>query len=50
VCDGCGAVADLDEPGLDQLPISLPVGSKDHAGFQVLDYSVSVRGLCARCG
>lgn len=49
VCDGCGAVADLDDPVLDALPIAIPVETKDPAGFQMLDYSVSVRGLCATC-
>ncbi|MDF1798899.1 MAG: transcriptional repressor [Planctomycetota bacterium] len=49
VCDVCGSVADLVEPGLDALPIELPADRSHPSGFQIRDYSVSVRGVCGHC-
>jgi Fur family peroxide stress response transcriptional regulator len=45
VCDRCGAMVDLDHPGLDALPIP----DVSASGFAVRDYSVQFRGLCGRC-
>jgi Fur family peroxide stress response transcriptional regulator len=45
VCDACGAMHDLDHESYDGL--RLP--STRATGFVAHDYSVQVRGLCARC-
>ena len=45
VCDGCGAISDLEEPRFDKLSVP-DTGS---LGFRVRDYSVHLRGLCAAC-
>ena len=44
VCDACGSIADYAARKLDRLP--LPSRA---LGFEVLDYSVQFRGLCAGC-
>jgi Fe2+ or Zn2+ uptake regulation protein len=44
VCDGCGAVCDYDSPKLDRLPLP-----EADTGFEVSDYTVQFRGLCAAC-
>lgn len=45
VCLSCDAVLDLHDPALDRLRLA----SARRAGFEVTDYSVHFRGLCARC-
>lgn len=45
VCDRCGALADLEEPSLNDL--SLP--DLTARGFLMRDYSVHIRGLCKEC-
>lgn len=44
VCEACGAVSDHESEELDRL--RLP---RNTAGFEVKDYTVQFRGLCARC-
>jgi Fe2+ or Zn2+ uptake regulation protein len=44
VCDACGAVADYAARKLDRLPLPSPA-----LGFEVTDYTVQFRGLCAAC-
>jgi Fur family peroxide stress response transcriptional regulator len=44
VCLSCEAMIDLQDPSLDHL--ALPDAS---SGFQIVDYSVQFRGLCAKC-
>lgn len=45
VCDSCGMIRDLEDNALDA--ISLP--DVTARGFQVADFSVNLRGLCATC-
>ena len=45
VCVECDRVIDLEDPSLDELPVTAAA----ETGFQVLDYSVYFRGLCAAC-
>ena len=45
ICDRCGSMRDLDEPDFD----SLPLPENAAIGFQVRDYSVHFRGVCASC-
>lgn len=45
VCDRCGAIADLEAPALDALPLP-PIAP---TGFRMRDFSVHVRGLCPAC-
>jgi Fur family peroxide stress response transcriptional regulator len=44
VCEACGSVADYAARALDRLPLPSPA-----LGFEVTDYSVQFRGLCAAC-
>jgi Fur family transcriptional regulator, peroxide stress response regulator len=45
VCERCGAMRDLEDARLDA--IRIPRAAE--RGFQVRDYSVHIRGVCARC-
>ena len=45
VCLRCGKIVDLEDPRLDALPMPR-VRGRD---FQINDYSVHFRGVCARC-
>ena len=45
VCLVCGRMTDFEDPRLDQLPLP---DSKTN-GFEVADYSIQFRGICARC-
>jgi Fe2+ or Zn2+ uptake regulation protein len=45
VCDGCGAVADLESRQLDALPLP----DLKPTGFRTRDFSVHVRGFCQDC-
>lgn len=45
VCLACGRMTDLEDPRLDQLPFP---DAAAH-GFQLSDYSIQFRGLCASC-
>ena len=45
VCLVCGRMTDFEDPRLDQLPLP---DSKAN-GFEVADYSIQFRGICARC-
>jgi Fur family peroxide stress response transcriptional regulator len=45
VCEGCGALVDLDDAAVPAL--SLP--DTRRSGFRIRDYSVSFTGLCPRC-
>ena len=45
VCEGCGAVLDVELPGL-ELP---PLPKSSAAGFVVRDWSVQFTGRCASC-
>lgn len=45
VCEKCGAMRDLTDPGLD----AIKVPKLAQQGFRVKDFSVHFRGLCARC-
>lgn len=45
VCVECDRVIDLEDPSLDELPVAAAA----ETGFQVIDYSVYFRGLCAAC-
>ena len=45
VCDGCGMIRDLEDNALDAIPLP----DVTARGFQVADFSVNLRGLCATC-
>jgi Fe2+ or Zn2+ uptake regulation protein len=45
VCDGCGAMTDLEAPDLDRLTIP----DLTSRGFAARDFSVHVRGICHAC-
>ena len=44
VCDACGSVGDYEATRLDHLPLP-----SNATGFEVRDYTVQFRGLCAAC-
>ncbi len=44
-CTKCGTVYDLHDPALNSLQVSLDNGN----GFEIMDYSITFTGLCARC-
>lgn len=45
VCLRCEKIVDIDDPGLDALPIPSVPGE----AFEITDYCVHFRGLCAQC-
>ena len=45
VCTACGRMTDFEDSRLD----ALPMPASDEHGFQVTDYSIQFRGVCARC-
>ena len=45
VCDRCNAMIDFVDEALDELPLP----NTSPLGFQVRDYRVQVRGICAAC-
>ena len=45
VCLRCDRVVDIDDPGLDAVPIP----DTSSYGFEVVDHRVQLRGLCRRC-
>jgi len=44
-CTKCGTVYDLHDPVLNNLKVPLENGK----GFDIIDYSITFTGLCARC-
>jgi Fur family peroxide stress response transcriptional regulator len=44
-CTQCGTVYDLHDPALNSLQVSRDNGN----GFEIMDYSITFTGLCARC-
>jgi len=45
ICTKCGAMADLEDPALDALPLP----SRRRTGFRLDDYSIQFLGLCPAC-
>lgn len=45
VCRRCNRVADLDLPSLNKIPLP----SLGSTGFEIIDYSIHLEGLCAEC-
>jgi len=45
VCDVCGRLVDLDEAGLDALPLP----AADLLGFTIRDYTINFTGICLDC-
>jgi Fur family transcriptional regulator, peroxide stress response regulator len=44
-CLRCGAVADIHDPQLNDL--ALP--SREVSGYEIIDYAISFKGICATC-
>lgn len=45
LCTRCGAMADLEDPALDALPLP----SRRRTGYRLEDYSIQFVGLCPAC-
>lgn len=45
ICLTCGRMADLEDPGLD----SIPLPASKAQGFLLTDYSIQFRGTCSDC-